>query len=124
MHTSKSIAYALIKAIKRGENASLLGEKVLQIYSGTSHAPHLRNIIFYLNKLNALESTANTCHIESAVDLSSKDVSLITEVFGTDRAEVSVNQKILGGFSAMYDGFFYDARITSRFSVLKKVLLK
>ncbi|MEX0933324.1 MAG: F0F1 ATP synthase subunit delta [Candidatus Paceibacterota bacterium] len=122
MHTSKSIARALLLALRRGEDPVLLATRVKDTFLGTSYESYLPQIVVYLEKMSETERKEHLCRIKSSGELSDKEVALIREIFGATSAELIIEKKLIGGFSAEYEGFLYDASIKNRLTLLKEAI--
>lgn len=122
MHTSKFIARTLLRALRRGEDPVLLARRVQSTFLGTSYESYISQIVQYLEKLGKTEKSAHLCSIKSREKLSEEEVILIKEIFGARSAEVVIKEDLIGGFSAEYEGFLYDASIKNRLTLLKEAL--
>lgn len=123
MHTSKSIARALLRALRRGEDPKVLAKRVVEMLGNSSHAAELPNILSYLERFKDEEQRKTHCQIESAFKLSSKEIDAIKTIFGAREASLKVNPSLLGGFRAEYNDLLFDATLKKEFDTIRETLI-
>lgn len=125
MISSKQLAEAIYKLSKEGISADKITEFLfpyLRKYNMTSILP---KIIQRLDNFEKKERLFNTLEIKSGLPIDSDITKEIGQILGAEEnspVEKKTDPELLGGFTATYKGFLYDASLRNQLNLLKAKL--
>ncbi len=129
MITGKELALGLLQTLKQAPEKETEGvfSAFVEFLEEHSLMSHLPSVVRYLESYAKKESDFNTLFIETPFPISealTKNIQARMEVAKETPVEMIINEELLGGFRASYQGVITDASIKHNLQVLKKQLTK
>ena len=124
MIKSRQIAKALFE-LETSKMANL-PEKFVEFMKRTNMTAQIPTVLYHLEKINETEKEKKGITIESAHELKVHTVKEIKNYLKTGEAEetLKINKSLLAGFTAKWQGKFYDMSIASGLKKLEESIIK
>lgn len=126
MISSKHLALALYKLSHEG----MATPKIMPAFFAYVEKYHLTSLLpatlKYLEKFQKQDEVFNTLEIVSGLPVADevvREIGALLKTGAQDTVQYTVDKELIGGFTATYQGFIYDASIKNQIHLLKTRLI-
>lgn len=125
MINSRTLAQTVL-TLSEQENAETKIEAFFSYLTENNLTGLLPQMLEHVTRLQTQSSEGQTLHIHSRYELSDAEVEDIKKVTGAIDADIEkhVDESVIGGFSATYNGHIYDGSLANQLVALKNVLTR
>ncbi len=126
MYTSKNIAISLLALLDEGHEEKKVLHDFIQFVERHKLESQLPEIVRHMEKINAEEKNFNQVSVETAHPTNKDILHKIRDHIKAPHdtvVENTVNENVIGGFIARYQGVEYDTSLKTKLRKLKEHLL-